>query len=492
MPLQGARRGRLKWIAAWLFLLYVWSPAMAASQPVPASTPSQAESAGGTVTLRGRGSEECSRLPPSVWPSGSISRRLHIARLQLARASCIDNADYLSALGGLILEDGDAEQALIWLERALLLDPDNRGAQADHALALAALGQPEALAALSRSWLGRSDIPPALRDKLFPVEPRSAYAFPPVRLGQVSEINWGTQGEVSVVLGYETNLDRSPRLTELTLTPVDDDPTLVTLDRRPRPGAAAISSGAFQFAYAPVRSTILRAGLSLTDRSARKWHNTDWQQVQSAASVAHQWSQLRGQIEIGASWIGGPLSEAFRLNRAAASLDVPLKECRTRVTYEVEHRKQSRTAIFNSSAEGGLASLQCALPFAPTWSATVFFRTATDRPDSAGPEGRPGGIQRVQGQGLRLVGTLDGGLRLDAAFRGSQVRDATPYSALLANIVRRVDLRQFLFELSQPLDRWGWAGVEMNVQYQSASQSSNLALFAFRADSWYGGLRWAW
>jgi hypothetical protein len=44
--------------------------------------------------------------------------------------------------------------------------PALEAAQADHALALAALGEPVALQELLGQWAGRSDVPPALWRRL--------------------------------------------------------------------------------------------------------------------------------------------------------------------------------------------------------------------------------------------------------------------------------------------------------------------------------------
>ena len=119
--------------------------------------------AGGTG-LAGR-PDLCGDLSQAAWPTGASARRARLQRLDLVRQLCASHGPFLAALGALWLEEGEPNQALLWLERALLLDPGNLGAQADHALALAALGEPAALAELAKAWAGRTDVPAALRDK---------------------------------------------------------------------------------------------------------------------------------------------------------------------------------------------------------------------------------------------------------------------------------------------------------------------------------------
>lgn len=473
-------------------ILMGWASLQAEAGAATASQRSPPEPAASAPHPSGeRTGESCSRLVPAVWPTGAISRRLQIARLQIYRPSCLDNADYLAALGGLILEDGDPEQALIWLERSLLLDPENRGAQVDHALALSELGQPEALHALVEDWRGRTDLPPALRNKLYPPDAAALYGFPGVRLGaQPVASNWGTQGEISLLLGRDNNLDRSPQLTELSLT-IPDGPFVLPVDSRPHAGFAAIAGTALQIAYAPLRSTILRAGFNLTDRSAKDQHSTDWRQIQWAASASHQLGWLRGQIEASTAWVGGPLSEAYRLSRVGANLEAAAAECRLRVAYDSERRVQSVTATFNARADGWQGSLQCPLPGAPSFNLAVYARAGHDRP--AAVDSRPGGYQRLQAGGLRLVGPVGASTRMELTLRRSRSQDSEGYSPLLAdNAIRQSMLHQTSIELWRPLDLMGWTGLEATLQYVNARQTSNLPIFVYRAESWYGGVRWAW
>ncbi len=146
----------------------------------------------------------CAEQSRANWPESLTARRARIAELQRLRHLCIDDAAFLALLGAMLLEDGDAEQALVWLERSLLLDPDSLGARVDHALALAALGQPGALKEVADALRTRGDVPPALRARLYPSEQRSVFAWPSVRLGHALRPHWGAQGEISLILtgGY--------------------------------------------------------------------------------------------------------------------------------------------------------------------------------------------------------------------------------------------------------------------------------------------------
>jgi hypothetical protein len=203
-----------------------------------------APGSGGPLTI-------CSGLVPAPWPATLIERRLHLRRMEGARDACIAHAGFLSAYGALWLEEGEADQARVWLERSLMLDPDNLGAQADHALALSALGEPTALRELTAAWRRRIDVPDQLRRRLdLAIQPATSIQLPSARLGQqTSRTARAGRGEASLLVGYENNLAVSPRLSELTLTPPEGEVVLPVVST-PRKGAAVKADVSWQTAWA--------------------------------------------------------------------------------------------------------------------------------------------------------------------------------------------------------------------------------------------------
>ena len=428
-------------------------------------------------------------MAPVTWPTSGIVRRAHIIRLELARPQCIDHPAFLAVLGALLLEDGDAEQALIWLERSLLLDPGDLGTQADHALALAQLGQPAALTELARAWQGRSDLPPALRDKLFPPDTRISMALPPAKLGGTVAPVWSLYREVSLMGGYEDNLDHSPRLTELTLT-TSEGPVVLPVISQPRSGTALQSSGSFQLAWTPSAATAVRSGLSVNARTAPNDGPTDWQHVQWAVNASRSWAWWRAQAELASTWVGGRLTEPYRLLRFGVSAEARVWACRTRLTADVEQRVQSDTRTLDGQSSSLTFNQLCPVTSLPGWTWTVALRRGIDRPDS--PE-RPGGLQKSWSAGLRLAGPIGPDTRLDASLRSSAIRDAEGYSGLQqSGAIRNQRQFQWAVEASHRLDPATWPGAEIVVQWNQVRQGSNLELFQYNARSLYGGVRWAW
>ena len=434
----------------------------------------------------------CSALAQAPWPSSSIERRILLQRFEAARPLCIRHAGLLAALGALWLEEGEPSQALIWLERALLLDPGSLGAQADHALALAALGEPAARNELAQAWHARTDVPPALRDKLIPRPLLTANTpLPPVRLGRMHESHWVSHIEATLLAGHETNLDHSPRLAEITLTP-PGGPIDLPLENplAPRRGAAILTDLSVQFARSAEQGQVWRAGISLGGREAPGDRKTDWRHLQFAASGSQQWGLWRGQFEVGSTWISGPLSEPYRLTRATALGERSALGCQFRLALEGEDRTQSLTSVSDGRTVGAYLSSQCPVSMARGWTWGGALRASVDRP--ADPA-RAGGTQRLLGVGGHLTGPLPAGFFMDASLRLSRVRDDDGYSPLLESDARRMlNQVQWSIELTKPVSVLAWSPLELIAQLQGIRQSSNLSVFRYSGLSAYSGLRWAW
>lgn len=438
--------------------------------------------------------QACARLATQPWPVSAMARRALLQQLEAARPQCVTHAGFLASLGGLWLEEGEPSQALIWLERALLLDPGHLGAQADMALALAAMGQPVAVESLIRDWRNRSDVPLPLRQRLL-----ASRGYLPgeglgsARLGREQEHDgrWVSVLEATVLSGYESNLDHSPKLTELTLThpsgPIDQplETPLV-----PRKGMAATADLSWQMAQSPVAGRIWRLGVNVGARSAPGEHKTDWHHLQIAASGSQQWGPWRAQLELGSTWIGGSLNEPYRLLRTSITGERNALGCRLRVAAEAESRAQRTTVSADGKAYSLLWSSQCPLNGSSNWVGGVAVRASVDLPNH--PE-RVGGIQRLWSLGAKLAGNLGAQDRLDVNLRVSRIRDDTGYSVYLEDNARRQMLQtQLSVEWVRPIALKGWTSTEALVQVQAMRQRSNLALFRFDVVTAYGGLRWAW
>jgi tetratricopeptide (TPR) repeat protein len=446
-------------------------------------------------------SAEITRLPgagcpaPSVevWPTTARARAAQLEVHLRVLPACLEDAPFLAVLGALLLEDGQAEQAVLWLERSLLLDPNNLGAQADFAIALATLGEPGPAAALWAAWAERGDVPAALRERLRAATGRDRFALPPARFGRdLAASRWRQQGEISLMAGHEDNLDRSPRLTELTLT-IADGPIVLPVTSTPRGGGAALLSASYQFAYAASSRVVVRSGVSASGRQSSREPATDWRQYQWASSAAYQRAEQRLQFDALVAWVEGPLGEPFRQTRLSLSGEQEALGCRAKLGAEAEQRRQSRSVELDAGYRGWAAGVQC-----DAWRGRIglswLSRGGTDEPDAPS---RPGGKQRIRSDALRLTALLPADIKLELSGRYSRSDDSVGYSPLLeSNAIRTIRLRQFGVDLSWPVARYlpgVWrTEIDAVLQLQGSRQSSNLTLFGYRADSGYLGLRWSW
>lgn len=454
----------------------------------------------GAPTLFGdtrlRTSDYCTALATSPWPQTAAARRTLLHRFEAVRTACIAHAPFLATLGALWLEEGEPDQALLWLERSLMLDPEMLGAQADHALALAALGEPAARNTLAEQWLTRSDVPPALRQRLAMSLPSAAGVPRGAGNGsagrQVSNNGgWVSYREATMISGFETNLDHSPRLNEITLTPPDGPVDLpLNTPLRPRSGGAVLADLSWQLARKTEGGTLLQTGVQGSARHAPGETDTNWHDVQLAASVANDWASWRGQLMTSATWVGGPLNEPYRLLRLGASLERNALGCAHRTLLETESRVQSETQSADGRTVGVLWSTQCPVRGTGDWVWGIAVRAGLDRPRN---QDRPGGAQHLASLGARLQGTAGAGIRFDVNLRASRIQDAEGYSPLLENnATRQIHQSQLTIELAKPLRIESLSGAEALVQLQMVRQSSNLALFRYQGVSTYGGLRWRW
>ena len=390
---------------------------------------------------------QCTALAQSPLARLAVVRHALLQRLESARAQCIGHAPFLATLGGLWLEEGEPGRALIWLERSLLLDADNQGAQADHALALAALGQRDALQALLQAWQGRTDVPAALVHRLTAPPVAGTAASQSVVTSRANGANaanvtngiaaaasqpngrWASYREATVLFGYESNLDHSPKLAEITLTWPDGPivaPFVTPLS--PRRGGALLSEVSWQLARSPEAGQVWRTGVHLGARSSPSDPNTNWHNLQWAASGSRQWGAWRGQIELAVTWIGGALNEPYQLLRASATGERDALGCTLRISLDTEQRTQRATTGLDGRTTSGLWSAQCPMWASKSWSWGFALRTSQDQ---AVDDSRPGGNQRLSSLGGRVIGLLPGNARLETGLRLSRVQDAQGYSPLL-------------------------------------------------------------
>lgn len=435
-----------------------------------------------------------------------------LRQMEAERELCLENPPFLALLGALWLEQGNPTQALIWLERALLINPRALGAQLDHALALAALGEPAAAQRLLLDWQGRKDVPPgvlarlreALTEHRQPVGPAQAMAVAG-RPASVAE-PWQWRTELSWAGGHESNLDLSPRLTEVRLTGPEGPVVLpLVLPLEPRAGQARTVEASFQGQHSNVNDVLWQFGLLGSLRRSPDAPETDHQATQVALARWHQAGGLHidalgrfgaflrnpWRIQNQLSWasVGGRLSDPFAQFRYGLLAESDWGgACVRRAELELGRRWQRHQSISDGMTQAFGLGLECRQANGGFLSWGLRSRFGWDRAVS---DLRPGGNQLQTSLAGSLGIAWTGGLELDLGLKWSQLLDREGYSPLLESNSRRKQ-RQWVgtVDLNYRLPAaWG-KGIELWAQGHILNQSSNIKLFEHNVRAAYAGLRW--
>ena len=152
------------------------------------------------------GSDACVAWQPINLPISATDWHQEYYRLSPFLVECLSNADFLAYYGAIQLRTGRVNDALDTLERALLLNPSHGAAQMDYAQALFYNGDPFAAQSLNESLLSNRDLPPVIRQQIQANQKK---------LTQLLN-TFVTQFNISS--GYDSNLNASPNISQLTLT----------------------------------------------------------------------------------------------------------------------------------------------------------------------------------------------------------------------------------------------------------------------------------
>lgn len=188
-------------------------------------------------------------LPPRTKERSEL--RADLQRLRALTQACEERYDFYAQLGALYLDLQRFQEAVVALEKALLINPELAGVQIDYAQALAALGRIGEAIDLLNQVANRSDIEESLKDWLrheiklaaqhqsaLLAQRQSAHdseaESPILMMGARREVE--LSGVLQSGIGRETNLNGSSHLRDLTLFLVNG-PILVPLSESQSPVA---------------------------------------------------------------------------------------------------------------------------------------------------------------------------------------------------------------------------------------------------------------
>lgn len=221
----------------------------------------------------------CGAWQPSSLPASPTGWYQEYHRLNTLFAQCLNDADFLAYYGAIQLRTGQMGDALDTLERALLLNPNHGAAQMDYAQALFYTGDPFAAQALNQSLLNNRDLPPVIRQQIN------------VNQKNLSRLLNTFTHQLNLSTGYETNLNTSPNITQLTLT-LDGEEWLLALAEgmESRSGNVLSLGGSTRYTR---RSAYSSHSVQLAINSRLSEYHEDHQH-QFTARYQHQYDLLNG------------------------------------------------------------------------------------------------------------------------------------------------------------------------------------------------------
>lgn len=381
------------------------------------------------------------------------------------------------------MREGRYAEALIELERQVMVEPRNAGAWLDFGLSHYALGHFEESQAIFDAIEREFSPSPAILAVI------ANYRRPmPRQPTQPNPRRWNA--DIALWAGHESNANAGLRLTSLTLTfPEATVPTELAID--PRYQARPSSTQQVE-AHADAETPLGDSGIHLVAigewRDRRTPAAPDFGTRQSQAFVG-----LRGAFGLSgaaaphptlwAIWIGqqqASLGGQKLLDniRLLTTLEVPLAACQARGGGEMERRRYPIQQALDGHYQGILGSLGCPL------RGTQLFLTL--RYGSDQPQGfRAGGVQTRSELAATLQREISQSGRLEFAVNRSRQSDRETYSVLLGDIPRRIDRSGLSIEYTHALP----AGWEWSLRGDSWNQTSNIELFRIRSSSLLTGLR---
>lgn len=163
----------------------------------------------------------CPDLAP-FYPGTATNWQVMHQQLSPLMPRCLQSSEYFALLGAALLNIDSLSDALEALERALLLDPGNGGAQIDYAEALFRQGQLFSALELNQQILARDDVPEFLN--------------PMLQQRQNDWRNLTRQMSVTgdLMAGFDSNLNGAPSPDQITLT-LSGDFVVLPLSEQYRP-----------------------------------------------------------------------------------------------------------------------------------------------------------------------------------------------------------------------------------------------------------------
>lgn len=395
------------------------------------------------------------------------------SQLRLAQnmaAACDTRADFHAHLGGLLLQDGQIQDAANALEKSLLLDPEQPGTQLDYAHALALLGEKASAQLIVNQVSARPDIDPGLRQWLQGSTAEQARTTP----------RWSWAQLLQTTVGHESNLTSATHANAITLY-LSNGPVLVPLDDGARPqGGAAFKTLLAVQGQSPSGTPDLRLNLALQTRNGAE--------VADNHLVAFSGSHVRplgvGQVHL--RWDGHQYksNNSFAYQSQGLSLQYHVLAQPAPCKWHIALGSAAQSYAGSPSLDGRFNQARLEGSCKHGDQSETHWGLGAGQ-DLAQSSQRPGGDKNRNDWGLRHDRTI-GKTATQLWIRQTRQQDRERFSPLLGDLVSRSTRTDWGAGAWWPLStRWS-----LGFEVESTSQKSSNVLLNIKNLSIYSGLRW--
>jgi tetratricopeptide (TPR) repeat protein len=379
--------------------------------------------------------------------------------------------EFLATLGHWLVQAGLYLEAIDYLERAILLNPELKGAQVDYARALSGSGDlPSGVAILSS----------LLQDPSLPTE-----LAPSLRLAKqaLEKGSWRGAGLASLTVGQDSNLLGAPNLSELALTVLGQTTVLPLapsyMAKRGHYGQAELQYEAQKIELDGSQLTLYG---NLRERLVPEFSQANFTQV-----------NLVGEYSLPKTWgrtyfnysFGGYQTTNESLHTAnsmgVGGMFFPSRHCTFRLGMNGSLRRYNTNTILSGNYLGAQGIVGCTQP--------VYWQLIANLgQEIASNPSRPGGSQNQTS--LRAISLLPlpvGQLLTDLQW--ANFTDLNQYSSFIESGRSRT-MTQYHAKLEYQTTVFkDWQAA---LGYNKTRQISTLSLFSFENSGVYLALRYAW
>lgn len=418
----------------------------------------------------------CNNWQPVNLPTSPQEWQAEYQRLHPLFSQCLSNANFLAYYGAIELRTGRINSALDTLERALLLNPQHGAAQIDYAQALYHNGDPFAAQALNQQLLKQPQLPQQIRQQIQNNQK------------QLYSLLNTTHHQLSLNTGYDSNLNTSPSINQLTLT-LDGENWLVALAQglEPRSGAVirlGASSRHTQYQANSSRSYQLSLNSRLSENNQDHQHQLSARYQQRNQLI--NGSQLNHQVSLIGFQHGNQHTFTTLEGKQhwQPATNSPLTQKTTTCQLQAEHTLGYQS-FPNSNNLNALEyrlnpSLQCNL------ANSQLILTSGLMYNHALSSQRAGKNRQGKELTLHWQKNLTHG-RLQAQASYTHWQDTQGYNPTLANNApRQIKRRQLLLTYLLPLN----AQTLLIAQAAVQKQTSNIELFEYTSHQLDLGIKW--